>query len=346
MSRLPGFPPGFNPPLDPGTVVNQSGQPVRPPGVDPNQLAAAQREAARQAAQPTGAKPAKAPPSVDLSQLPPEHQREILALMGQISPSEYVKSPPPTAPASAQPWPVPTPPAPLAGPWPRPDEPAPTATWLTPPAWRTPTPPPAPPPPPPAPIPAAPQESTAGGSAPKTCSHCGWDLSVTDDTAVTSADTAAYTEAWLGGKRFRKKYRLFDGKVEITFRTLTTAEESEVLRQVVADAYEDAGRPLPTPLQGMSLIGYRMCLGLESVAGLTTLNNLPTAFPDLASWKGAIAAGSVSQPTGDTPVKSVRRWVAEAVLVQDHAFQTVLRLYTAFDDLSRKLRDQARDPNS
>jgi len=77
--------------------------------------------------------------------------------------------------------------------------------------------------------------------APTTCVYCGKSLERGLDLAVPDdEDKAAWLDCVLGGNRFTKRYSLFGGKVEITYRERILTETEAILQQLTSEVSEGA----------------------------------------------------------------------------------------------------------
>ena len=102
------------------------------------------------------------------------------------------------------------------------------------------------------------------------CPRCGLDLD-NPATEPTKTDIMTYVQTVLGGQRFVKKYQLFDGRVTIIFRSLTTLEEECIKEQLTADVRTK--QLLSQQEARVRHAEYRMALGLAAVvrAGQPTI---------------------------------------------------------------------------
>lgn len=103
----------------------------------------------------------------------------------------------------------------------------------------------------------------AGGQIELNCPHCGWDVRNPEVTEPSDADKRAFLAAMLSGSRFYKQYKLFDGSVLVTFRTLTS-EESMAALQLMKDDVK-AERYMSDVEYLNVMHDYRLAMGLDNI---------------------------------------------------------------------------------
>lgn len=106
------------------------------------------------------------------------------------------------------------------------------------------------------------------------CQHCGWDQHRKDPEDPSDHDKLAFLQAFLGQQRYMKAYSLLGGRVTVVFRTLTAQEADMCHTQTAYDAdalpVTDIGQFYRT------LNDYRLCLGLAAVDYGTKKFQLPS----------------------------------------------------------------------
>jgi hypothetical protein len=106
---------------------------------------------------------------------------------------------------------------------------------------------------------------TGAGDA-RHCPHCGWDQARVDVAEATEFDKQTYLISVLGSPdaRFTKEYPLYAGKVIVTFQSLGSDEEDQILHQVALDWRHGKLRGDVDWVQRW--MDYRMALSLQTIA--------------------------------------------------------------------------------
>ena len=172
----------------------------------------------------------------------------------------------------------------------------------------------------------------------KKCPHCNWDLAQKDTLEVSKEDRAAYVAAVVGGKRFKKIYSIFGGKMKICFRSLLTKEVDMANRQILVDASkQNTDNSSPALTHHMTnLLGYRTVMALEYVEtdndGKTEITEIfQTEFPDDAFEKP------------DTPLVAYYPLVVESIMPVDTVRRVMIDTYMNFEALFAKIEMNARN---
>lgn len=105
------------------------------------------------------------------------------------------------------------------------------------------------------------------------CSHCGWDLSITDNVVIERADKQLFVASVLGNKRFTKSFKLFGGQVTVVFRTPKITEADLVVKQLIKD-WNDG--KISGPAQSVAeAFRYQMYISLDAIDSAAGLIQLP-----------------------------------------------------------------------
>lgn len=110
---------------------------------------------------------------------------------------------------------------------------------------------------------ALPAQEVTAKPHPVNCPRCGWDVAVPHEVKITDNDKEDFLSSILGGHRFRKKFDLFGGRFVVHFRSLTSAENEMVYRQISLDQGNDV---ITTRAQWLiRVLDYRMACALEKI---------------------------------------------------------------------------------
>lgn len=239
------------------------------------------------------------------------------------------------------------------------DEPliAPPTPAVPPTAEAAPSPP--PPPPPPATETKAATKSDTGADAQLShCPHCNWDLALPDIPEPPYADRMAYLHSLLGMKPHLKSYDIFGGNMSVTLRTLTTREIDIVYKQAYRDR-EMGG--LPNEMDYWERINrYRLLLqlvGLRTASKDGFFHELPDGYSKSTNpgasgvWVDAeresIMAAEAGTPGADattlseTGLPAIESWITENVLKTEAIFRAVMRVSSEFNRLMSKMEAMA-----
>lgn len=200
---------------------------------------------------------------------------------------------------------------------------------------------------------AASQDASAGPTdtgvvqGPAACPHCGWDMHVADVPEPPHSEKMAFLHTFLGGVPYVKEVKLFDGTVELTFRTLTVRELELVYRQAFRD--KENGKFQGSELDYWTQLNrYRLVLQLQRYR-----HNAPGGFDhDLADGysleANPAAVGVWVTPeteagikAGDTGLPAIDEYVTEKVLKTEAVFAVVNKACADFNRLAAKMEAMA-----
>ena len=135
------------------------------------------------------------------------------------------------------------------------------------------------PPPEPEPVVAAEKPPIELPQVPLTsfCQRCGWDMRLKFEVVPTDRDKEDFLATLLGGTRFRKKYKLFGGRVVVTFRSVLAEENKLIYRQLVLD--QQNGTVNTEAEWFVQLMDYRLACALDTIADQS--GKVVASVPDL-----------------------------------------------------------------
>lgn len=150
--------------------------------------------------------------------------------------------------------------------------------------------------------------ATTGAVSPSIkCKHCGFDQSKPEPAENPSyEDKLGFLQCVLGQIRFKKRYPLFNGKVVVTFRTLTTEEADLANTQLALDT--QSGLVLDEAAFFRTLADYRLVLALDElyVEGQGKIFEAPEDI-----WEGW---ETEAPPKGGTKLVHITRYIYQNVL--------------------------------
>lgn len=123
-----------------------------------------------------------------------------------------------------------------------------------------------------------------GADRPKNCPHCGWDQDRIELIEATDEDKLKWLISQEGATRFTKDYSILNGRVTLTFRSLTAKESDIAWRQVAVDGGKDLRSKGPETEDNYwrNLMTYRMVMSLERKLSATSG---PQLNPALDEWQ-------------------------------------------------------------
>lgn len=188
----------------------------------------------------------------------------------------------------------------------------------------------------------APRSDTGADAHLSHCPHCRRDLADPDVPEPPYADKLGFVQCIVGLKPFTKSYPLFNGVVEVTFRTLTTREIDVIYKQT----YKDKGEgKLPTDYDYWERLNrYRMIMQLQSFRA----NGPDGFFKDLPDGysKSTNPSGSGFWVTPDqeatfgpedTGIPTIEEWLVEEVLKTEDVFRIVNNTCNNFNRVVSKM---------
>lgn len=168
------------------------------------------------------------------------------------------------------------------------------------------------------------------------CPHCGWDVNKSELVEISDGDKLDFVQSILGGKRFKKVYSIFGGALNITFRTLTTAESDMAYKQIILDAQNDVQSKIigDTSFYWKTLMSYRCTMAVErldSSQGITEIPPIDEIEADPEKAKGSL----------NTKVYHLFDDLVEQIMPTELMRNTITHLYTEFQSLCEKLQVMA-----
>lgn len=153
---------------------------------------------------------------------------------------------------------------------------------------------------------------------------------------ITEDDRNQFVESWLGGKPFRKEYLLLGGRIVVTVRTLETREIDLISEQLGVD------RKLTEDDSLFSLVShvhrYQTALQVEKVASKMSLLWQQRALSEYTLTQA-------QQDQGHTPAYAVSQALLAGPLKAAHVSQKLTDIVVEFNDLVKRLNDEARSPD-
>ena len=172
------------------------------------------------------------------------------------------------------------------------------------------------------------------------CPHCGWDLKKSDLTEPSEDDKYDFVQSILGSIRFKKSYKMFEGKYKVTFRSLTSKESDMAFRQIVLDGQVDyQTRALAgTDFYWRNLQAYRMVMSLECI---TSSEYGTIEVPSIAD---AVIDGFTGKDLQSKMVPYLN-YILDTFLPLESTRSVVGHAYFEFQALCDKLQVMAEAPN-
>jgi len=167
------------------------------------------------------------------------------------------------------------------------------------------------------------------------CPRCGWDMRQKFDVEITEADKENFVTTLLGNLRFKKKYELLGGRMVLTLRALTAAENKMIYQQLLAD--QQSGKVVTAPEWYTQLIEYRLACSIESVADKD--GKLLHAVPELQDMRF-----DAKTPL-DTAIPAMLDYVSANVLSQEVFKRLVGTHLREFQRLIEALEAMALEPS-
>jgi len=166
------------------------------------------------------------------------------------------------------------------------------------------------------------------------CPHCGWDLKEPDPIQPEIADKQRYLVAISGGIGYQKPYELFGGKMTLIVRELMPDEVDQIFKEVW---HQRSQGKINTPQEFFELsTRYRVCLQLVSLVTADTSNTFPE---NLGEWGGTIGKGQV------TVLPGILGQVYEKALKTESLLRVITKVVGNFNRLVAKLEDNWHRPD-
>jgi len=172
------------------------------------------------------------------------------------------------------------------------------------------------------------------------CPHCTWPLDQDDVPEPTYAEKMVFLHAILGQKPFEQSYTLLGGKVEVSFRSLTTQEVDAAFRQAYA---EQAAGKLVTQFDFWERVNrMRLYLQLRSLRSDAYQHDLPDGLSRAtnplanALWEETDALPEKMDPE-DTGLGGVEHYLLTRVLRTESLNRIVAAACNRFNRLVSRL---------
>jgi hypothetical protein len=143
----------------------------------------------------------------------------------------------------------------------------------------------------------------------------------------------AFVEAVLGGKRFRKEYSVFGGKIAFRLRTLLPSESEMALAQLDEDC--DNRRVITNAQYMRYLQDYRLAMGLEVV-------HYDGKAPVQLKAVGEIQNDEVKYRT---VLPMLVKYIQDNLFVTDHIRNVIGGRWAEFQRLTELMEVRAEDPD-
>lgn len=190
------------------------------------------------------------------------------------------------------------------------------------------------------------------------CGNCGHDRRIEAIQELPAADRENFLLSLMSGQAYRKAYLLFNGKVEIHFRNLTTNELDACFR---ASSYRLRLEGGDNVMDIMELTRrYRLCLQFQEMHVSLAQSSLNASAPDGLCRELAPGAQDVwaSEADGEMPKLTAERdkWLynlleriylhlQDSVIKQESMMRIVFKQMNQFNREVKWLEDRADDPN-
>lgn len=175
------------------------------------------------------------------------------------------------------------------------------------------------------------------------CPHCNWDLKQLDDVTVTDKDKEVFMISLLGLKSFVKEIALLGGRLKVVFRTLTP-KECDACYAAVENMQKESGRvfALHEVLEYVS----RYKLVLQLVAVKTNAGDLSESVQDFPE---SIDDWDINQNGKPLPAADKLPHIEAEVCKQVGASETIYRILgtqlNSFNRLVLKLEASVDNPD-
>jgi hypothetical protein len=167
---------------------------------------------------------------------------------------------------------------------------------------------------------------------PTVCPGCGYDPRSDDPIEATQADKLAYLQLIQGAARFVKQYSLYDGKLEVVYRTLLPAEADLGMTQTDWDSKN--GRIYTPSHYVRRLMEYKFVM---QIAVLQRQGEAPIHF------ESPLVAKPTSQdPTG---LPMLRHRINNELLKSEPTRNAVNLFWRLFVNLTAKLEKESQNPD-
>lgn len=168
---------------------------------------------------------------------------------------------------------------------------------------------------------------------PTNCMHCGWPVDSLDMCSPDTLDKQVFVASVLGQKRFSKEFQIFDGKMRITFRSLTVEENDLVVKQLMKD-WNDG--KITGPAHSIAeATKYQLALGLESVS--TSVGQV--TLPEYSDYDDD------DPKEGNTILPKIVEYVTEHAMPNEPTRRIIAKAYGHFVTTQSKLEAMAEQPD-
>lgn len=184
--------------------------------------------------------------------------------------------------------------------------------------------------------PAAPVVETAAPLPVTHCPRCSWDMSITFSAEPTTEDIQNFVISILGNSRFIKNVPLMDGKMSVSYRTLTAKESRMILQQLRYDTL--AGRVATEAEWLVAMLEYRLVCGLAALYDETGASIVEV--PPSEEWSFTVA-----DPTKETLLVPMCNWFNEEGITNESLRRIVGTHHRQFQRIVETLESRTAEPN-
>lgn len=189
------------------------------------------------------------------------------------------------------------------------------------------------------PQPAAQPEPVADAAAPLPVTHCprcSWDMGIAFNAEPSAEDIQNFVISILGNARFIKNIPLMDGKMSVSYRTLTAKESRMILQQL---RYDTLANRVATEAEWLtSMLEYRLVCGLAALYDETGASIVE--IPESENW-----TFPVSDPTKETPLVPMCEWFNDHGITNESLRRIVGTHHRQFQRIVETLESRTAEPN-
>lgn len=168
------------------------------------------------------------------------------------------------------------------------------------------------------------------------CPRCSWDMNIAFNAEPSTEDVQNFVIAILGNNRFIKNVPLMDGKLSVSYRTLTAKESRMILQQLRYDTL--AGRVASEAEWLTNMLEYRLVCGLAALyddSGAAVIE-----IPASEDWHF-----TVDDPTKETPLLKMCEWFNDEGITSEPLRRIVGTYHRQFQRIVETLESRTAEPN-
>jgi hypothetical protein len=174
---------------------------------------------------------------------------------------------------------------------------------------------------------------------PAFCPRCDWDMRQDYEVKINDIDKENFLATILGGTRFKKEYKILNGRYQIVFRSLLADENKRIHRQLVND--KNNNEFFSDTEWFLKFFEYRLACSIDTIV----VDKTPTAVVPTLEELGVEKLPTKTDDPALPPLIRLHNYVVKELLGAEITRRLVGKHFREFQRLYEALEAMALEPN-